>query len=244
MRRSLLVVPALSALILLPQAGQADDFDFDFEANPQQADFKSVVEDLSAAFNSKSLAPAEAMGITGFGIGVFGSYVETDDAGAWQRLIGEDVQEIGLVGIVAQKGLPLGIDIGASYAQVPGEDAKVFGAEIRYAILEGGVASPALGVRASYSSLNGVDEIGYDSYGLDVSISKGVGPLTPYAGVGYVWSDIEVKDDAAALLLDDESVDETRLFIGLRLSALFGITPEYERVGDRDAFNLRVGFAF
>lgn len=243
MRRSLLI-PTLSALILLPQAAQAEDFDFDFVANPQQADFKSVVEDLSAAFNSKSLAPAEAMGITGFGIGVFGSYVETDDAGAWQRLIGEDVQEIGLVGIVAQKGLPLGIDIGASYAQVPGEDAKVFGAEIRYAILEGGVASPALGLRASYSSLNGVDEIGYDSYGLDVSISKGVGPLTPYAGVGYVWSDIEVKDDAAAVLLDDESVDETRLFIGLRLSALFGITPEYERVGDRDAFNLRVGFAF
>lgn len=243
MRRSLLV-PALAVLTLMPRVASAEDFDFDFVANPQQDDFESVVEDVAAAFNSKSLAPAEAMGITGFAIGVFGSYVETDDPDAWQRLVGEEVNEIGLVGVVAQKGLPLGIDVGASYAQVPGEDAKLFGAEIRYAFLEGGVATPGLGLRASYTNMSGVDEIGFDSYGLDLSISKGVGPLTPYAGVGYVWSDIEVKDDAAAVLLDDESVDETRIFIGLRLSALFGITPEYERVGDRDAFNLRVGFAF
>lgn len=243
MRRHL-IVPALAALTLLPQAAQAGDFDFDFTPAPQQDDFKSVVEDIGAAFNSKSLAPAEAGGITGFAIGAFASYVETQDSGAWNRLIGEEVNEIGLVGLVAQKGLPFGIDVGLAYSQVPNEDAKLFGAELRYAILEGGIATPALALRGSYSALSGVDEIDYDSYGIDASISKGFGPLTPYAGVGYVWSTFSVKDDAADALLDDEDVKESRIFVGLRLSALFGITPEYERVGDHDVFNLRVGFAF
>ena len=66
-------------------------------------------------------------------------------------------------------------------------------------------------------------------------------PLTPYAGIGHVWSKFEVKNQ---LLLDDEKVEDVRFFLGLRLSALFGITPEYERIGDRDVFNLRIGFAF
>lgn len=232
---------ALATLALLPPAALAADVDFDFVDNPAQADFKSVVEDLAAAFNSKSLSPAEPGGVTGFAIGVFGAYVPTDDSGAWQRLVLEDVDEIGVVGVMAQKGLPFGLDVGASYAAVPGSDVRLFGAELRYAILEGGLAAPALGLRGSYAKLDGVDEMDYDSYGLDLSISKGFGPLTPYAGVGYVWSHFEADEQ---FQLREEDVDETRVFIGLRLSALIGITPEYERVGDRNSYNLRFGFAF
>ena len=242
MRRS----NALSVLangVLLCSATPALALEFDFEIQPgaQQADFRSVVEDVAAALNSKSLTPAEPGGLTGFGLGVYGNYVETDDPGAWNRLIGEEVDEIGVVGVIAQKGLPMGFDVGVSYAWVPGADGRVFGAELRKALVEGGVATPAIGLRASYSTLDGIDELDYDSVGLDLSISKGFGPLTPYAGVGYVWSQFEPD---SIVPLQDEDVDESRLFVGLRLSALLGITPEYERVGDRDAFNLRFGFAF
>lgn len=241
--RRMHVVSTLAAAVLLPLAPPSLALDFDFEIQPgaQQEDFKSVVEDIAAALNSKSLTPAEPGGITGFGIGAFASYVETDDAAAWDRLIGEDVDEIGVVGVIAQKGLPLGFDVGATYAWVPGADGRVFGAELRKALVEGGIATPAIGLRGSYSKLSGIDQLDYDSYGLDLSISKGFGPLTPYAGVGYVWSSFEVDPLTG---LEDEDVNESRVFIGLRLSALIGITPEYERVGDRDAFNLRFGFAF
>jgi len=236
-----LPVLAVASLILLSPAAQAVDFDFEIQPGATQKDFKSVVKDVAAILNSKSLTPAEPYGVTGFGLGVYASYVETDDPRAWQRLTGEDIDEIGMVGLVAQKGLPFGIDLGASYSWVPGADAKLFGAEIRYALLDGGVATPAIGLRGSYSKLSGIDDIDNDSYGLDMSISKGIGPLTPYAGIGHVWSKFEVDPQFG---LDDEDVDDTRFFLGLRLSALFGITPEYERIGDRDVFNLRVGFAF
>ncbi|MGH8516507.1 MAG: hypothetical protein ACREUE_03505 [Panacagrimonas sp.] len=228
-------------LLLLSPAAQAADFDFDIQPGATQEDFESIAEDAAALLNAKTLTPAEPMGITGFGIGVYGSYLETESPGAWQRVTGEDVDEIGMVGVMAQKGLPLGIDVGASYSWVPSSDVKMFGAEVRYALLEGGVATPAIGLRGSYSTLSGVDEVDFDSYGIELAISKGFGPLTPYAGVGQVWSELKPDSEFG---LDKEKIDDTRVFVGLRLSALIGLTPEYERIGDRDVFNLRFGFAF
>lgn len=243
--RALNLAPTLTLTLLMaavPLSAQAIDVDFDIIVdNPAQTDFRSVAEDLAATFNSKSLSPAEPGGITGFAIGAFATYVPTDSAGAWRRLVGSNVDEVALVGVIAQKGLPFGIDVGASYGGVPGTDARVAAGELRYALLEGSVVSPAIGLRGSYSTLSGIDDIDYDSYGMDLSISKGFGPLTPYGGVGYVWSRFEADSRFG---LDDEDVQETRVFVGLRLSALIGITPEYERVGDRDAFNLRFGIAF
>jgi hypothetical protein len=232
-----------AALILTLSSACAHSAEFDFDILPgaTQDDFESIAEDAAALLNAKTLTPAEPMGITGFAIGVYGSYLETESPGAWRRVTGEDLEEIGMVGIVAQKGLPLGIDVGASYSWVPDSDVEMFGAEVRYALLEGGVAAPAIGLRGSYSTINGVDEVDFDSYGVELAISKGFGPLTPYAGVGQVWSELEPD---SVFGLDKEKIDETRLFVGLRLSALVGLTPEYERIGDRDVFNLRFGFAF
>lgn len=233
-----------AALILLlssPCSQAALDFDFEIQPGATQEDFESVAEDVAALLAPKSITPAEPMGIAGFGIGVFASYLETERSSAWQNVIGEDVDEIGMVGVIAQKGLPLGIDVGARYAWVPDSDVEMLGAEIRYALLEGSVATPAIGLRASYAKLEGIDEVDFDSYGVDLSISKGFGPLTPYAGVGQVWSELKPDSEFG---LDKEKIDDTRFFVGLRLSALIGLTPEYERIGDRDVFNLRFGFAF
>lgn len=223
-------------------AAHADiDFDFDNIAlNPE--DFESIAEDITAAVTYKALGPAEPLGVLGFAIGGFATYVPTDDKDAWQRLTGEEVDWVGMVGLSAQKGLPFGIDVGASYAAVPGADANLFGAEVRYALLEGSVATPALAVRGSYTKASGIDDFDFDAYGLDVSISKGFGPLTPYAGAGYIWSSYDVDSDFVTL--DDEDVDKSRVFVGLRISALIGITPEYERIGDRDVFNVRLGLTF
>ena len=63
------------------------------------------------------------------------------------------------------KGLPYNIDIGASMA-VPNSDIKLMGFEARYALLEGSAATPALGLRAAYSKLSGVDQLDFNSKSL------------------------------------------------------------------------------
>jgi hypothetical protein len=231
----------LATLAVAPATGFAGDVDLNIQPGATQADFSDIAKDLVPAFEYKSVSPAEPAGITGFSIGVVGTWVPTDHKGAWKRATGESVDGVPMVGLNVQKGLPFGIDIGASYATAPGSDANLFGAEVKYALLEGGVAEPAVAIRGTYSKLSGVDDVDFDSYGTDLSISKGFGPLTPYGGVGYVWS--KLKPDSK-FGLDDEKNDGSRVFVGLRLTAIFGITPEYERVHGHDAFNLRIGFAF
>jgi len=237
----------LLALALATGATQASAFDADFDltcVDPTtcQADFRSIAEDITAALNYKALGPSEATGITGIGIGAFATYVDVDDPGAWNRLTGEDVDAIGMAGVVLRKGLPFGIDLGAFYATVPGADADLYGGEVRWAILEGGVAEPALAVRGTYTRSSGIDDLDYEAMGLDVSISKGFAFLTPYAGYGYVWSELDPKGVA---LLDKEEVDASRFFVGLRFGLLiFDITPEYEHIEGRDSFNLLLGASF
>ncbi len=234
---------AAAAAVLLSMClpVQAMDFDFDIVDNPSQDDFREVGKDLVALLNGKAMTPPEPGGILGFGIGAFASYVSTDDSQTWQRLTGEDIDSIGLAGIRAEKGLPFGVDVGASYARVPGGGGKLVGGELRYALLEGSVVTPAVGLRGTYTRFSGVDDIDFDSYGADLSISKGFGPLTPYAGVGYVWGRLEADEQFG---LADEDLDESRFFVGARATLVVGLTAEYERVGDRDGFNLRVGVAF
>jgi hypothetical protein len=62
------------------------------------------------------------------------------------------------------KGLPFGIDVGAMYSAVPNTNIKLMGAEVRYALVEGGIATPAVGLRASgddgrFLWLKGIREI-------------------------------------------------------------------------------------
>lgn len=231
------------ALTLAAVAGTAAAQDFSFTPAPAQADFAAVSKDVIAVTSYKALGPAEAGGITGFSIGAYGSYSAVQDKGAWRRLVGEEVNEVGMVGLSARKGLPFGIDLGAMYSQVPGTDAKLYGGEVRWAVLPGGVATPAIALRGSYVKLTGEDDLKANASTLDVSISKGFLFFTPYAGAGYVWGTVDPSSDFPTLSKVD--VDKARFFAGARVSLGFlEITPEYEKLGDNDVFNLRLSLGF
>lgn len=222
-------------------AGVTHAADFNLQT-PNQQDFHTVAGDLTAAFDDKALAPATPGGLLGFSVSAFGTYAPTKDSGAWQRLTGTSVDAVGIVGLRASKGLPLGFDIGGFYTRVPGTDATVWGADARYAILEGSIATPAVSLRGSYTRASNTGDIDYRSYGTDLSISKGFLFLTPYAGVGYVRS--ETRADAR-FGLDRETLDQAKYFVGTSLKLLLvNATLEYERVGARNAFSLKAGFAF
>lgn len=217
--------------------------DFGLAPTALQSDFKIVSKDVIAVTSYKALGPAEAGGVTGFSVGPYGSYTQVQDKAAWQRLVGSEVEGVGVVGITARKGLPFAIDVGAMYSQVPGTDAKLFGGEVRWAPLPGSTTTPALALRASYVRLTGEDDFKADAKAVDASISKGFLFLTPYAGLGYVWGTVDPSSRFTTLSKVD--VDKARLFAGARVSlGLFEVTPEYERLGKNDVFNLRLSLGF
>jgi hypothetical protein len=236
---------AAAALLSLSAPVMADDFDF--AASISQADFRAIAEDLSASLGYKALGPAEAGGITGFSIGAFAAYAPTESPEAWRNAtLGNKVDATGMVGLIASKGLPFDIDVGALYAEVPNTEARLTGFELRYALLAGSAVSPTLALRASYTKLGGVDDFDYETQGLDLSISKGFLVAAPYAGIGLVKSTMTLKGIAVVGGDQEEEVEDTRLFAGVRLSLLplLAITPEFERIGKVSSYNLRLGLSF
>ncbi|GAC1626836.1 MAG: hypothetical protein NVS9B10_15180 [Nevskia sp.] len=238
--RRIAVTASLSSAALL-FAGIAQAIGFDIQ-RPNQQDFHAVAQDLTAGLDYKALGSAAPGGLLGFSLGAFGSYAPTRDSGAWKRLTGTSVDGVGVVGLRAGKGLPLGFDVGGFYTRVPGSDAAVWGGELRYAILDGGVATPAVALRGSYTRASNTGNFDYSSYGTDLSVSKGFLLATPYAGVGYVHS--STKADAR-FGLDPEGLDRAKYFAGLsfKLLLLDG-TAEYERLGRSNVYSLKAGLTF
>jgi hypothetical protein len=228
------------AALLLCAAFPALAKDVDIDCVGCQAAFDVVAEDLVATIDYKANGPAEATGIVGIGLGVFGTYTAVDDE--WETVTGSDFSGIGLAGIQASKGLPLNIDVGAYYASAPGTDLKVYGVQARYAILPGSTVSPAVALGVAYSKLSGADDFELDSQSVDLSVSKGFGPFTPFAGVGYVNG---TADPDASTGLDEAEVKETKLYAGARLSLGFlEVTPQVTKIGDATSFSARFGFSF
>jgi len=207
-----------------------------------QNDFRLLSEDLGAALSYKPLTPAEPLGITGFDMGIAATGTRLKNSAVFLQASGEDASTAPVPSLRFNKGLPLGIDVGAMMGGVPGTDIRVWWAELRYAIVRGGAAVPAVGIRGSYTKLAGVDQLDFNTKGLDVSISKGFLFFTPYAGVGRVWSTSTPKDVPA---LSKESFSQNKVFVGANLN--FGLTNlafEGDRTGEATSYGLKLGFRF
>lgn len=206
-----------------------------------QRAFDTVAEDLVATIDYKAFGPAEATGVTGIGVGIVATYVPIDADSEWQQVTGQDFSGLGVVGLQVNKGLPLDLDVGAFYTTVPGTNVDIYGAEVRYAFLAGSTTTPALALRGSYVTVAGIDSFDLDSKGLELALSKGFGPITPYIGVGYVWGEAEADPGTG---LEKAKVEETKASIGARISlGLVEFTPQVGQVGDIVTYGLRVGFS-
>jgi hypothetical protein len=223
--------------------------DISFSRLISQDDFKSLSKEAGAALGYRNLAPAAPLGITGFDIGAEASAISIDkNSSRWSSAFGNDAPSYLVIPkIRARKGLPLGIDVGAMYSYVPGSNVKLYGAELSKSILEGGVATPAVGVRATYTKLAGVSDLGLQTYGVDASISKGFPFITPYAGAGMMWINSEAKGNLKTLApnLSKETISVPRVFGGVVISPipLLGITAEAE-YAVRPIYSLKVAVSF
>ena len=212
--------------------------------NLTQSEFKLFSEDLGSALSYKPVTPPAPLGVTGFDVGLEVSSTKMQNPTLWTTATngGSALSSMTVPKLHVFKGLPLNIDAGAFYSAVPTTNIKLYGGEIRYAILEGGVASPAVGIRGSVTKLTGVNQLSFGTKGLDLSISKGFAMFTPYAGVGRVWVD-STPHGVATLV--QETFQQGKVFVGGNLN--FGITNlalEYDRTGSAPTYSAKLGFRF
>lgn len=184
-----------------------------------QEEFKSLSEEIGLALSYVPLSPAEPLGILGLdiGIGVTAANIR-EDRSYWTKITEDPPSQMILPKLQIQKGLPFGFDIGAVYAKVPQSNVSMVGGELKWAFISGNAVWPAVAIRGSYTRLLGVDDLDLETIGADLSISKGLAFVTPYAGIGQVW--IKSEEKTNILNLEKESLSLTKGFIGVKISLL------------------------
>jgi hypothetical protein len=231
-----LVIASLCA-VSLPVGAK----DLNIQLLNNQSQFHALSEDLGAALSYKPLTPTAPLGITGFDVGIAVTSTKLQNRAIFAQA-GADVSNAAVPSLRVHKGLPFGIDVGVMAGAVPGTNIKLYGGELRYAIVSGGVAMPAIGIRGSYTKLSGVDQLDFDTKGVDLSISKGFLMFTPYAGVGKVWVASTPNGNPA---LSKESLSLNKVLVGINMN--FGLTNlafEGDRTGKATSYGAKLGFRF
>ena len=232
--------------ILLSTSNISFADDLKFYQSMTQTEFDQFVEEFGSALLFNPMAPAEPLGITGFDISV--EAVATDisnEESYWQKLVEDSDPDSYLIvpRLHIQKGLPFDVDVGAMYVEVPDSNIKLWGIEVKYAILSGTVATPALSIRGSYSRLDGVDEININTQSLDLLLSKGILMFTPYGGVSATR--IEGSENSSLVTLSDVEKTGFKALLGLQFSPfpLLKINGE-ANFGDVTQYGLKIGIRF
>jgi hypothetical protein len=234
-----LVFSVLAAL--LPVANAQADSLASFE-NLSQDQFRAIARNLSAATHYKSIAPAENLGTLGFDIGLEVSSTDIDGSLFDQASDGDfSGSELIIPRVHVHKGLPFGLDLGASLSRVPDTELTILGGELRYSFVSGNVITPAIGVRATYSVVEGASDFDMNSAGLELTVSKGFLLVTPYAGIGIVRSTADPKNIAG---LSSDTYEQNKYYAGATLNFGIALTAEIERTEDFRTYSVKAGIRF
>ena len=232
----------LAILLLAPTCGVFASNDINDLPALSQGQFSDLSHDLSAVTTYKELEAAASEGVVGFDLGFAYSLTNIAHQSAWDAAGDSSVSTVSLARVSVSKGLPFGFDIGGYYAYSPNTSLQAYGAELRYAILDGGALEPALGIRATYNWLAGVHQLSFNSRSLDLTLSKGFGPFTPYAGLGRVWAS---SDPDASTGLQNVSFSADEAFAGFRLNlVVVNLTLEANRTAGNNTFGVKLAFGF
>ena len=234
------------ALTMLPAVAGAAGNDFTLNAALTRDEFHSLSRELGFGLSYFPLAPAAPLGLLSFDIGIEATFVNiSEKSGYWQKAVrsGDPPSWLVVPKLHAQVGLPFNFDVGAIYSIIPDSNLSLVGGELKWAVVEGGVLMPAIAIRGSGTKVLGSSEVSLETYGVDVSISKRILLVTPYAGVGQVW--IKSSTDSRALATQySDTQNMTKAFVGLKLHLLFSsivVEADFSRIA---AYSLRANFSF
>jgi hypothetical protein len=236
-------------LLLAPPAFAQGDIDFDPAIT--QEEFRKFSRIVAQGIFASPIHPAGAAGLLRFDIGIGATVVEIDENAAyWQRAVGEDFSiggnYVGVPRLIVTKGLGV-ISVAGSYAKVSDTGITVLGGAVDVPIINGGLIKPTLALRGTYSVLQGVENYDHKTYGAELFLSKGFGPVTPYAGYGRMRSDargtIPATSVTPAITLLDES-DITRITVGVRISLLLPKLVVEATQAEERSYSAKVSLGF
>ena len=206
-----------------------------------QDEFRRLSLDLGSAVSYKGVTPATPLGTLGFDVGVVVTDTKMENSSLFALAGAGGQSHLTVPKFHVYKGLPAGFDIGAFVGGVPELSGKIFGAELRYAISDDGLATPAVGLRASGTRTNGLGDLSIGTAALDVTVSKKFTALTPYVGGGVVW----IRNSVSGTGLAEERINQGRVFGGLNVNLVaVNLAFEAEKMGDNVSLSAKRGWRF
>ena len=230
----------------LPLCAQ-DDIKFDRATT--QAEFSKFAKVVGQGIFPTPVQPARATGILRFDVGVAATLVAVDTNDAyWRHAVpaNKDFTRSGyaaLPRLVVAKGFSSGT-ISGTYAKITDTGIATWGGAIDVPVIRGTIATPEIALRGSYATLTGVDVFKLKTYGAEAFVSKGFGPVTPYAAIGR--QRIDARGDLPAPLsttLHDNS-DINRITLGLRISLFVPKLAIEATQGEVRSYAAKISFGF
>ena len=225
--------------------------EINFDPSITQAEFQKFSRLIAQGIFASPIQPSGASGLLRFDVGVAATGVQIDpNAPYWTRSVTKDItiggDYVGVPRLVISKGLSAAT-ISGTYAKVNDTSANVIGGALDLPIVNGGLVKPTLALRGSYSTLRGVDDFKLSTYGLELFLGKGFGPVTPYGAVGKQRSDAKgtapATSDTLPISLRDKSTIN-RYTLGAQLNlVVFRLTVEANQAEER-SYGAKVSFGF
>ena len=229
------------ALALAAGVAPAYAADFNSIGALSQDEFRQIAQDMGAAISYKGVTPATSLGLSGFDIGLEVTDTRIENPGAFDRAGAGSPSHLVIPKLHVYKGLFGGLDLGAFVGGASDVNGSVFGADLRYALLQDTLSTPAVGVRISGTKAGGLGDFGISTAALDVMISKKFAVFTPYAGAGSV----RVQANARGTGLAEERFNRSRAFGGLNVNLVaLNLAFEVEKMGSNTSLSAKAGWRF
>ena len=231
----------LLPLAFAASAWAAHAGDFQSIGTLTQDEFMRLSRDLGAALSYKGVTPATPLGVLGFDVGLEATDTKLESSDAFARAGAGGHSHLVVPKLHVYKGLFGGLDIGAFVGGSSDVSASIFGADLRYAILDDGLATPAVALRLAGTKGGGLGDLRLSTISLDVMASKKFTFLTPYVGAGSV----RVESGARGTSLDDVRFNKGRVFGGLNVNLIgANLALEAEKMGGNTSLSAKVGLRF
>ena len=235
------MIKQILVLAFVLGAAPARAGDFSSVGTLSQDDFARLSRDLGAALSYKGVTPATPLGPIGFDIGLEASDTRIENSSAFERAGAGSHSDLVIPKLHVYKGLFGGLDIGAFIGGASQVSATVFGVDLRYAVSDDGLATPAVAVRISGTKAAGLGDMSLGTAAVDMMASKKFTAFTPYVGAGVV----RVMTNVRGADLADENFNKGRVFGGLNVNLIgANLAFEVEKMGSNTTLSAKVGLRF